>query len=87
MQEPELNEQLVAAVKVGFTLQKSSLHAYCKKKHIDSGNIYRYLRGEINSNKAKKQRNQVIRASKIPSEIYQGLLGKSTEISQPTQSN
>ena len=60
-----LNKQIVNQVRAGFVQQGTSLDAYCKNNGIDSGNIHRYLRGEIKSDTAKQQRAQVIAAAKI----------------------
>lgn len=46
-----------------------SLNAYCKDHELDGKHIHSYLRGEIRSERAKKQAAQVITAAQIEQPI------------------
>ncbi len=59
----QLSQELVYEVHCSFIKQGTSLKAFCLKNEIDTGNIYRYLRGEINSEKAILARELVIKAT------------------------
>ena len=58
-------QELIQEVRAGFIRQGSTLSEYCRDNVIDGGNVYRPLRGQWNSDKAKARRAQIIEAAKI----------------------
>jgi len=61
----QLSQELVYEVRARFARQGTSLAAFCRNKEIDGGNIYRFLRGEVNSAKAKQERIVVLNAVEL----------------------
>ena len=62
-QEKKTNP-VINQVKAGFTLQGTSLNAYCSANNIDQGNASKALLGIWSGKKGQALRNQIIQASK-----------------------
>jgi hypothetical protein len=50
------NHPIILKVRAALIAQGTNLRAVCLERGIDDGNIYKFLRGEINSDKAKEAR-------------------------------